>query len=431
MDRILATPDGAETGWVLAPDARLDPGAVVSVGVGTWMRGAASGLTLEAPFTEMLVVSDAPEAGATVTASWPPDGAAAVPRDIARLAVRFDGPVDGLRDGLTLVEGEDGSVDGVARPMPCEVAGWTDGWCASFEPGASLAAGGAYRLRVGEQVVDATGAPVGPWEARFTTSESDADPAPMLLPLTCGLDEQPLEAGGCVLADDAHLVLRMQASEPVRVALSIAGRTLLDVAPRGSATLAVDALPPDTELDAVLRVTDLGEQVVETPLTLHTTESLSTVSIVEVRSDPLGPEPRQEYVEVLNYGAMPVDLLGLSISDRVDSEGDAVPRSQILAPGQRALLVADGFDPEDPSDPPVPAAVPLVRVGRSLATGGITNAGEALYLRDESLHRLSATPAVETGPGHCLVRVGDDERSGDPSLFEVADTCTPGVESSP
>ena len=71
-----------------------------------------------------------------------------------------------------------------------------------------------------------------------------------------------------------------------------------------------------------------------------------------------------------------------------------------------------------------------MRVGTSLASGGLRNSGEALYLRDAAGHRLSAAPAKPAPqPGVCVLRRDDaDPRSGEPSAFErdPAGSCTPG-----
>ncbi len=413
--------EGEGRRWSLTPHARLAPGSIVTVGVGAWLQAGA--LKMDAPFARELLVSEAPEAGARVTASWPPDGAAAVPIALPSLVVRFDGPVEGVSEGLALME-SGGTVPGSGAAAECGDHGFPSGWCAKFTPARALAAGTEHRLIADERVIDATGAPVGPWEARFTTAADGEDAPPSIVALPCALDETEL-LGACVLADDGQLALRLQIDEPARVALSIAGRTLLAVAPRGSATLVAGDLMPDTEHAALLRVEDLAGQAIEHTLALRTAEPLITLSLAEVRADPRGPEPRQEYVEVLNYGSMTVDLAGLALSDRADAEGDVIMHPQRLAPGQRALIVADAFDPEDPADDRAPPGVPLVRIGTSIGSGGITNAGEPLFLRDASMRRVSAVPALPSA-GACIVRAGADPRASDPSLFVIG-PCTPGT----
>jgi len=154
------------------------------------------------------------------------------------------------------------------------------------------------------------------------------------------------------------------------------------------------------------------------------------LSIAEVRADPLGPEPAQELVELLNYGTVPIALDGLSLGDRLDAVAPPISTTALLGPSARALLVADAFDGHEPSELQPPAGALLVRVGTSLASGGLRNSGEALYLRDPAGHRLSASPAHPSPrPGVCIVRSDDaDMRSGAPSAFvrDPDDSCTPG-----
>ena len=118
-------------------------------------------------------------------------------------------------------------------------------------------------------------------------------------------------------------------------------------------------------------------------------------------------------------------MAGLALSDRPDRLGDVITTAQMVPPGARALLVADAFDPEDDADVPVPPGVLLVRVGTSLASGGLSNAGEALYLRDAASRRLSASPASSTDGGECLQRL-EGERLGGEAQFTVG-PCSPGV----
>jgi hypothetical protein len=280
-------------------------------------------------------------------------------------------------------------------------------------------------LIVTERMLDTTGAPIGPWRARFTTAIDEDTAPPMLLAQACALDESVLDAA-CLLADDARVALRISADEPVRVALSFGDRTLHAVAARGAATLEATGLASSTLFSALLTMEDMAGHIVTFPFELATTEPLITLSIAELRADPIGPEPRQEYVEVLNYGPVTLELNGISLSDRTDSIGDVVLAPQRLLPGQRALLVPDDFDPEDPSDPPVPAAVPLVRIGHSLGSGGLSNTGEPLFLRDAAVHRLSAAPAMASSPGMCQARIAQEPRQSNASFFALL-PCTPGV----
>lgn len=420
-DRAIATRvEPAPFGWTLFPE-RLERAEIVTVAVAGWARGEQTGLAMGAPYVRELIVSDDPEAGAEVTDSWPADGAASVPPSIPEIAVRFDGPIESA-GGLSL------ALEGVAvaasvRTADCSDVGWDDGWCAAIEPLEDLLPLRAYEIRASEALLDATSAPVGPWSARFATGEADVDP-PSLLELPCAIDETPI-GGLCALSDDGGVDLRLVASEPVRASLAIDGSVVRAVAPRGDALLRARPLAAGTAFPALLHVTDLAGLSRDVALELSTREPLAAISIVEVRADPMGPEPRQEYVEVLNYGTVPLELAGFSLADDASAMGDVVPSPSVrLAPGQRALIVSDDFDPDDGRDGIVPPGVPLVRVAGSLGSGGLANAGEPLYLRDAMLRRLSAVPAI-AAPGACVVRVGEEMRS-DASRFEIG-PCTPGL----
>jgi hypothetical protein len=404
-------------GWTLFPE-RLAPGEVITVGVGAWLRGATTDLAMGIPFAQELVVSGAPDAGAQATASWPADGSASVPASIPELAVRFDGSIEGVGRGVAITL--DGApIDAIARLEDCTTLGWDDGACAAIVPNEPLEIGRTYELRVGDELIDETGAPVGPWSARFATGEDDGV-APALLSLECALDEVEL-GGACALIDDAGIDLRIVAAEPVRTSLAIDGTVVRAIAPRGTAMLRARPLVPSRTYSALLHLTDLAGRSHDVPLELTTSEPLATISIVEVCADPSGPEPRQEYVEVLNYGDTPVDLAGFSITDDATVAGDVLPSPSLrLAPGQRALIVSDDFDPIG-----VPPGVPLARVSGSLGSGGLANSGEPLFLRDPMTRRISAVPAM-AAVGACVVRTGDDPRSAG-SRFEIG-PCTPGIE---
>lgn len=415
--------EGSE--WVISPHQRLRPRQTYAVGVGAWAVAADLDERLGTAWLKELTVSDAPEAGAEVVGSWPADGAAAVAPSIHELGLRFDGPVTGWREGIGLWE-ETRRVAAEVRSSPCEELGWVAGWCVRLSPTSELAPGRPHRLRVEATVVDAAGAPVGPWEARFVSAPVPDTEPPRLSALACALDEVELPFA-CLFTDDASFELRIRASEPVRARLTVGDRELTTIAPRGEAGLSAGGFPSGVAFDAVLRVEDTAGRTTVEEFVLEILPPLATVSIVEVRADPRGPEPRQEYVEVLNWGTVTVDLDGFALSDRVDTRGDSVPRTARLAPGQRALLVADGFDPEDPADPPVPPGVPLVRLDRSIGSGGLTNAGEPLFLRDRNDYRLSAAPALRAAEGQCIIRRGPEMRGGAVEHFTTG-PCTPGTE---
>nr|MDQ3034502.1 lamin tail domain-containing protein [Myxococcota bacterium] len=208
---------------------------------------------------------------------------------------------------------------------------------------------------------------------------------------------------------------------------------VLAIAPRGEATLELGSLAASAIVPATLTAIDAAGRSRVLELALSTTEPLPLVAITEVRADPYGAEPRQEYVELENRGLDAVDLLGFSLADSPTAAGDVIASSHRLAPGARALLVAEAFDPDDRGDgdrdAPVPPGVALIRVDRSLASGGLSNAGEPLFLRDPGGRRISAAPAEPPPrPGVCTVRTSDDARTGARGSFDydAASGCTPG-----
>ena len=63
--------------------------------------------------------------------------------------------------------------------------------------------------------------------------------------------------------------------------------------------------------------------------------------IVEILANPAGDEGQQEFVELQNVGAEPVDLAGFALSD---GKGQDVLPAKTVAPGQRVLVVPETFD---------------------------------------------------------------------------------------
>jgi len=418
--RALALPIEVEGSTIEPP--RLEPGGSYTLGVGGWARDG-SGRPLDGPFALHLRVASV-AAGASVTHTWPADGTAGVPTELPLIAVRFDDLVQG--EDIALV-GANGPVRGELQPIACAEVGWAGGDCRAFIPGGALRPRATYRIEVGEGMVDRSGAPVGPWRAIIHTGDETQRPV-TFLETQCQLDELAL-GPICALADDRSVTLRATLASPVRAFLSGASVRDRTVANRGEVLLRLEPLVAGSRFDAELLLIGLGGERHVERVPLAVPEGLLPLTIAEVRSNPLGAEPRQEYVEVLNFGTAPVPVAGLALADRPDRIGDVIETAQTIPPGARALLVADAFDPTDEADVPVPPGVPLIRVGTSLASAGLSNAGEALYLRDAEGRRLSAAPAVETEGGDCLVRVAS-VRTGDADAFEVG-PCTPGTAPTP
>jgi hypothetical protein len=114
-------------------------------------------------------------------------------------------------------------------------------------------------------------------------------------------------------------------------------------------------------------------------------------AIAEVLANPRGPEPVQEWVELLRVGSEGASLLGLRLGD--ESGQDELPDT-IVGPGQRAVVASAGYDPTAPEDvAPAPGSV-LVRIsGSTIGQGGLANGGERVILVDAAGGVLSTFTA--------------------------------------
>lgn len=417
----------------IAPRTPLDADATYSLAIGAWAvdaRELPDSLSLPAVFLLRTADNADADAGAAVVGSWPADGSSGVGADLAEAVVYLDGDVENAPTSIWL-EGPDGlAVPADTRVETCSVGleARTATRCVSIVPHGGLAARATYVLRIGAGAHDARGAPVGPWQASFSTSTSVDRQRPTLVPLPCDIDEATLP-WGCALASESGIALRVRSDEPARFQLDADGTRVERVSPRGDGRFAIVDLSPDTPVALELTVRDTAGNETSDTHEIRTTPPLATLAITEVRANPRGAEPEQELVELWNYGAVPIDLLGFSLADRPDAQGTPLSASAVVPPGGRALLVADGFDARDPLDVAPPPGARLVRVGPSLAEAGLSNGGEPLFLRDPSGRRISAAPASpRPRSGVCSVRVTDDPRAGEDGSFGYApdDGCSPG-----
>lgn len=410
---------------LISPASALTPGAY-SLALGAWARDRAGERIVEAPALWALRVSNDDDAGASVRATFPPDGVLDLGTNLDRVVVAFDGAVQQDADALWLELPDGLALAATTRFGACRfLEGLT---CATLTPTGRPPPGSTLRLVVSPHLRDLRGGPVGPFEASLHVGTGpDAEPPSLILP-SCAIDEQATPLG-CVLANESSIELRIELHEAATLEAVALDSVVSLAADPGEVVVRLAPLPPDTELAVTLRLRDAADNDMELQHPLSTTGALPTLSIAEVLADPRGPEPAQELVELLNYGLQPVDLYGIALADASDEPGTEITRSVSLPPGKRVLLVADGFDPSSSADVPPPPGALRIPLGRALAGNGLSNAGEALYLRDAAGRRLSAAPAApRPRAGVCLVRVGADPRSGDRGQFSLSeeDGCTPG-----
>jgi hypothetical protein len=344
-----------------------------------------------------------------------------VPPNLARLLLRFDGYVAGF-PGEVVLRDDAGAAHMLRSELSdCAELGLPDGDCAWLAPEAPLAAERGYELQL-EGLRDATGAALPAQPISFATrSEPDAAP-PAFAAVSCALDETELEVG-CALAGEASVLLRGSADEPVLVTLTAGGVRSARLAIGGAFELPLTGLPSGVTLSAQLRVEDLAGHASERGLSLQTAYALPRLAIDEVRPDPLGAEPAQEYVELFNFGNEPVQIIGFSLTDDAFATGRRVVNSLAVEPGERVLVVGPEFDARDPSDGLVPAGVRLARLDRALP---LRNDGEALFLRDEVGRRVAESPRLAPqAAGQCIGRIASEQRVE--FIPDPGGSCTPGT----
>ncbi len=359
------------------------------------------------------VVSSSPAMGARWVESAPGDGATRVPANLARALVRFDGHVQGPL--ATALHG-----DGFALTLErCGAYGLPEGDCAWFTPVAPLAAG-RHTLVLEAGLFTPGGAAISAQRTSFEVVAEQDRVAPSLMVAHCAADER-FVGGACLRGDDSGLVVRGLLDEPCLVTLLAGGQRAMALSYAGAFALSVSPPAPGV---ATLRLSDLAGNVRELALAFELPR-LASVMIDEVRLDPLGPEPAQEYVELLNFGSETVSLMGFTLSTDALGKGRTVT-SGTLAPGERALLVGPDFDARDVNDGALPSGLKVVPLSAALS---LSNSGGELFLRDEQGRRLASArtlaPLVE---GQCTHHVGERLRAGDWEL-DARGGCTPGADS--
>ena len=373
-----------------------------------------------------LRVSTSPAAGARLAETWPGERDLRVPPNATRVLLRFDGyvqNVDAAHVSLRLAGGA--ALASELALFACEDLALPAGDCAQLTLTHPLEANRALELVVAEGLLDATGAPLPAHTVSFGTAEARDDAAPTLMPATCALDELSI-ADVCVLPRAQGATVRGLSDEPALVtvragderqaALSLSGAFALDLANIAAAEV----------VPLVVQLEYLAGNAREVPLTVSLPAALARVAIDEVRADPLGPEPAQEYVELLNSGPEPLQIMGFSLTDDAFSEGRRIVTPLELSAGERVLVVAPGFDARNPDDGQLPGGVRLARLDGALA---LRNDGEALLLRDAQGRRVAESPRMAPEvEGQCIARVareGTFEYMPDP-----AGSCTPGAATS-
>ncbi|MFM2419071.1 MAG: hypothetical protein RL385_3794 [Pseudomonadota bacterium] len=370
-----------------------------------------------------------PQAGALLSAAWPAPLAAGVPTNLRAIQLYFDGEVEDSRASVLLQR------ESEAQPLrlplaPCRPATSAAASCLAAELPTPLAGSATYQVALEGSLLDACAAHVDVPSYRFTTGSGADSSPPALRALPCDADED--SAGGlCTRRMDRSLQLRAHCSEPV--VASVHGCGADPAAAQPSAEVQIQLAPiPDGPCGAVLRLENAAGLHTDVPLAIAAHEPLPALSIDEVRADPFGPEPAQEYVEIFNFGPVALSLLGFTLSKEAEGRGVTFEPTFEIEPMERVLAVAPDFvRVTEPAahgvDEEPPAGVRLVRLSAAL---GLSAHGTALVLRDSAGKRVSSAPAASAGhEGACIARRAMDPPAGVPAGFEADPQrrCTPGA----
>jgi hypothetical protein len=328
-------------------------------------------------------------------------------------------------DGLAPLEVsaalEPGGPRGLIRAGAVEGAGFR---CARFE---------AESGSSGELAPDA--AVVGPPALELASGFVRLDPRPFLNeaspspiePLACDPEEISFGPGCARVLDDRLIGRSPEAPLLWVVAAPELGMDLVFTTSAGD-PFAVAPLPALTSIDLGVATVSVAGDVARGAVSASTLAPMPHVIINEVYANPLGEEPEQEWIEIVNDGAVAADLAGYVVAD---IGGKAELPSVELPPGGFALITNEAYDEiEDELDPAPPHGALIVRVP-SLGRAGLSNGGEPVKLLDAAGIVLSRAPAApKPKAGWSVGRVSPSAVDGLATSFRLMKP-TPGAQNEP
>ena len=249
---------------------------------------------------------------------------------------------------------------------------------------------------------------------------ADVDPPLPAPALACEAGELPFGPGCARVLDDRILGRSPEAP----LLWSVRGEALDQVFVSGAGDPFVIApLPPASALTLAIATLDVAGRAASASLSATTSEPMAHLVLNEVTANPLGPEPHQEWIEIVNDGQVEAALAGYVL---LDLGGETPLPEAVLPAGGYALLVNESFVEDDGIDP-VPAPGTLLLRVPELGNDGLTNAGEPLKLRGPGGDIVSSLPTVpKPKAGQSLARVAPGSPDGLAASFFVAASPSPG-----
>ncbi len=221
---------------------------------------------------------------------------------------------------------------------------------------------------------------------------------PMVAEAACGGALGP----ACASFDGDELVLAEAPSGAWALrGVSVDGHVVESfVTEEGGASIKVYGFEPNTEYALSAVFLDGVGRSMSGSAELSSSAPLPRVVINEVLSNPRGPEPASEWLELTNAGAATATLSGWSIED---GGGKTVLPDFSLEPGAFAIVVGRDYVATPDDLVPEASAVPVVveRLGKS----GLSNSGERLRLLNaEGVVVSEVPPIAATEQGASLAR---------------------------
>jgi hypothetical protein len=442
LETVQVEPDPDGTTVTIDPSTPLLPLTPYTLAISGAVRDLADNPiagpdAVAAPFVYHFITSD-PYAGCLeIRLASPEAGMTAVPRNLPRVLVSAEGlvSVDALQSLRLVPAGGVSSVTGPAdlvdRPSAQDPSKWPA--CYSLPVAAGLAPSARYLLVLdpGDSQDPGCGfLPTAEPQGFVTGTTSDTTPPEITV-------SEPRFESTCV-------GVNVTGSEPVELTAQIwpvgqvgVGDPLVsysnpELALNHDVVLDLSVLATGSTVELIFEGQDfVGLSDVSRPLEFQVPEPIPSVVITEVLANPAGPEPASEFVEVLNLSGESVNVDGWSLSDSALDFGDPL-HGDVLQPGQYGLIVGPGYDPFQGPDPaPDPGAI-LIHSDSSLASGGLSNSGEPVFLWDGQGRFISsyldALPVSSSSFNGCSVERVSAEMCGGSSGWapNLDGSSTPG-----
>lgn len=359
----------ADGGVVLAPTMPLEAGAQYTVAVGSVMESATFWVSNTPPDPRLARVWPLDGGSATATfAVW--CGDTPLPEVDVEAVLEPSGPAGRIRRG---------AIEGGASEKCLRFEASTK----SVEPAGDL----LPPLSVSTATEPPTLISLDPRPLRVD------GPVTTIEPVVCSPVELPF-GPGCVTVEDDRILGRAPAA-PVLWAIVGAGvDTVFVSAPNESFVVA--NLPPSTDITLDVAAIDNGGGVLRSSFAATTAAPRTRLVLNEVLADPLGLEPAQEWIEIVNDGASTATLEGYVLV--IAGATTPLPPTT-LAAGSFALIVNQAFVETNGVDRPPAQDTQIIRVPR-LGARGLSNSGQVIVLMDAagtSVSQFPATPKPRAG----------------------------------